>query len=216
MPAGSVILKAENITKKFDNKIIFRNISFTLSSGDSLAITGRNGSGKSTLIKILSGVLSATDGRVTMNVDGCEVEHRNFYKYVGVASPYLHFYEEFTARENLQIVCKIRSVSLKYADAVLRETGLYNRCNDPVKIYSSGMKQRLRLAFAILTSPRVLLLDEPTSNLDIEGIQITEKIISARKDSVTVIATNDIGEKNYCGMELNLDSECTLRDNGKC
>jgi heme exporter protein A len=109
-------------------------------------------------------------------------------------SPYLNLYDEFTALENLIIFDKIRNTKNsddKYRE-VLSQTNLFERCNDSVGVYSSGMKQRLKYALAILNYPAILILDEPTSNLDSEGIEMTRTIMeNQRKSGILIIATND-------------------------
>ena len=90
---------------------------------------------------------------------------------------------------------------------MLNRVGLFNRRNDLLKIYSSGMKQRLRLAFAILHNPGILLLDEPASNLDLEGVGVVDEIANEyKKDKILIIATNDAHEKSLCASEINLNS----------
>lgn len=199
-------LTAVNLTKKFDRKIIFENISFELSAGSSLAITGKNGSGKSTLIKTLANVIEKSSGEINFYSDGSEVKKEHYYKHIGFVSPYLNLYDEFTGYENLKIISNIRGINGDNIDNVLKKVGLYDRRGDLLKIYSSGMKQRLKIAFSILHNPLILLLDEPTSNLDSEGVRIVDEIANDyKKDRILIIATNDENEKSLCESEVNLD-----------
>lgn len=203
---SNIKLQAENLTKKFDRRIIFEKVNFELSPGSSIAITGRNGSGKSTLMKILARLLGQTSGNVEILEDNKKVRFEQFYKYIGFVSPYLNLYDEFTGYENLKIISDIRSSGHENIDNVLKRVGLFPRRNDLVKIYSSGMKQRLKIAFSILHDPTVLLFDEPTSNLDVEGVGIVDDIASEyRKNKILIIATNDEHEKSLCSGELNLN-----------
>lgn len=201
-------LQAENLSKNFDRKTIFKDISFSASGGDSLAITGKNGSGKSTLIKILSAIHTQTTGTINLNINGNVIERSQYYSYIGLVSPYLNLYDEFTGYENLKIISSIRGQSDRTKiDDTLKKVGLYERRNDMLRIYSSGMKQRLKIAFAILHDPIVLLLDEPTDNLDTEGIKIVDEIVSnQKKDKILVIATNNEYEKSYCEEEIRIGS----------
>ena len=201
-------LQAENLSKNFDRKTIFKDISFSASGGDSLAITGKNGSGKSTLIKILSAIHTQTTGTIILNINGNVIERSQYYSYIGLVSPYLNLYDEFTGYENLKIISSIRGQSDRTKiDDTLKKVGLYERRNDMLRIYSSGMKQRLKIAFAILHDPIVLLLDEPTDNLDTEGIKIVDEIVSnQKKDKILVIATNNEYEKSYCEEEIRIGS----------
>ena len=201
-----LIFHASNLTKSFDRKIIFENISFQLSSGDSLAVTGGNGTGKSTLIKVLSNTLSSASGELVLQAGNSKIKKEDFYKHIGVVSPYLNFYEEFTAYEMLELTVRIRGIAQADINGMLEKIGLYNRRNDLIRIFSSGMKQRLKFAFALIHHPEVLLLDEPASNLDKEGIDIVTEIINAHAlNGIIVIATNSEYEKSLCKKEINLN-----------
>lgn len=206
LPKKNITLQAINLTKNFNRKSIFKNISFALSPGDSIAITGPNGSGKSTLIKILAGVLSASSGKIEISGGEEKINEDSYYRYTGFVSPYLNLYDEFSGYENLAITSSIRGAGTENIDTVLEKIGLLERKNDLLRIYSSGMKQRLKLAFAILHNPQILLLDEPTSNLDKEGIKIVTEIASEQKNGgILVIATNDEYEKSLCTKEININ-----------
>ncbi len=202
----NITLKAVNLTRKFDRRPIFKDVNFELSMGSATAITGRNGSGKSTLIKIISNLLIQTSGELNLFNGAEKVKKENIYKYIGFVSPYLNLYDEFTGFENLKIVSDIRGYGHDNIDNVLKRVGLYERRNDLLKIYSSGMKQRLKIAFAILHNPMVLLLDEPTSNLDLDGIAVVDDIANEyKKDRILIIATNDAHERTLCNEEINLN-----------
>jgi heme exporter protein A len=201
-------LQAVNLTRKFNRRVIFENINFELAPGSSTAITGRNGSGKSTLIKIIANLLSETSGKLKLMADGAEVKRESVYRYLGFVSPYLNLYDEFSGFENLRIISDIRGSGHDNIENVLRRVGLYERRNDLLKIYSSGMKQRLKIAFAILHNPEILLLDEPTSNLDTDGVGIVDNIAEEyKKNRILIIATNDAHEKTLCTGEINLNRD---------
>jgi heme exporter protein A len=198
--------EAQNLHKTFDRKLIFKDVSFSLTNGSSLAVTGKNGSGKSTLIKILAYIISQSSGELNLKINESIIDRQNYYRYIGMMSPYMNLYDEFTAYENLLYTSKIRGMGKECIDNVLNKIGLYNRRNDLLKIYSSGMKQRLKLAFSIIHNPLILLLDEPTSNLDTEGIKLVESVTEIfKKDKILIIATNDEHEKSLCESELNLN-----------
>lgn len=201
-----ILLRVSNLRKEFDRRPVFKNLDFSLANSDSTAITGRNGSGKSTLIKILANVYTQTSGNVELTLDGKNIERQYYYKYLGFVSPYLNLYDEFTGYENLRFVTKVRGIKNNSIDDVLTRVGLYERRHDLVKIYSSGMKQRLKIAFSIIHNPLILMLDEPTSNLDAEGIKTVDEISKEYKNGkVLIIATNDEHEKNLCKGEINLN-----------
>ena len=209
MPANTeekITLKAVNLTRKFDRRPIFKDVNFELTMGSATAITGRNGSGKSTLIKIIANLLIQSSGELNLFSGTEKIKKENIYKYIGFVSPYLNLYDEFTGFENLKIISDIRGWGHENIDTALTRVGLIHRKNDLLKIYSSGMKQRLKIAFAILHNPKVLLLDEPTSNLDLDGISVVDDIANEyKKDRILIIATNDAHERSLCSNEINLN-----------
>jgi heme exporter protein A len=207
-PMSSISILVNELSKDFDRRPIFQDISFSLTSPASLSITGKNGAGKSTLSKILAGVLSATRGSVTYSVDGRKIGVEEFKHHIGFVSPYLNLYDEFTALENLQFLSSIRATSQRNETRIkelLTLVGLWNRRDDIAGTFSSGMKQRLKYAFALLHEPAVLILDEPTSNLDAEGIEIIRQIMQKQKDSnILILATNNSEEADWCVQQIHV------------
>lgn len=205
---NKVELRVKELKKTFNNRLVFNKLNFELDSGDKLVVTGRNGSGKSTLIKILAGVLTESGGKIEYLIDDKKIDRENFYQIVGLVSPYLVVYEEFTAFENLSLFSKIRGLktSDEEINEILNRVGLFERRNDLVRTYSSGMKQRIKYASAILHNPLVLLLDEPTSNLDIEGKNFVDELVfNFRKDGIVIVATNETQDFKYGEKIINLD-----------
>ena len=201
-------LTANGITKEFNRRTIFRDVSLSLSQGDSLAITGRNGSGKSTLVKVIAGLLSATHGKVEFSVDGEPLDLENLRYHIGLVTPYLQLYDEFSGSENLELLSQIRSdvgVDRERIQQILAYVGLWERKSDFVRTYSSGMKQRLKYAFAVLHRPSLLILDEPTSNLDDDGISMVKRFVDDQKKSgILIVATNDAVEAGWCSSNVEL------------
>ncbi len=205
---NSIILQLENIRKEFSRRIIFDKIDLMLKNGNSLAITGINGSGKSTLVKIIAGILSPTRGALTLSVNGLELKIERYHNHVGFVAPYIHMYDEFSAYENLKFFARIRGLTFdkQYVDYLLDRVVLYDRRNDAVRTYSSGMKQRLKYAFALLHKPEVLIFDEPRANLDRHGIATVYEIMEEHKpDGILILATNDQEDLSYAETILNLD-----------
>lgn len=205
---NKIQLQVKDLKKTFNNRLVFNKLSFELNSGDKFVITGKNGSGKSTLIKILAGVLTETSGKIEYSVDEKKFDRENFYQIVGLVSPYLVLYDEFTAFENLSLFSKIRGLKIcdEEINEILIHVGLYERRNDLVRTYSSGMKQRMKYASAILHNPLVLLLDEPTSNLDAEGKNFVDDLVfNFRKDGIVIVATNETQDFKYGEKIINLD-----------
>jgi heme exporter protein A len=187
--------KSDNIAKLYNRKVIFEKISFSLTEGISFAITGKNGSGKSTLVKILCGVLSPSKGKVEFTVDGTVVPYPDYYPHIGLVSPYLNMYEEFSAEENLAFIAKVRGLGPNWnerAEMLLNEFGIFEHRKKEAKFYSSGMKQRLKYCAALLHEPSILVLDEPTSNLDQYGTASVRKFMTMQKEKgILLFATND-------------------------
>ncbi|HCR48073.1 MAG TPA: heme ABC exporter ATP-binding protein CcmA, partial [Bacteroidetes bacterium] len=166
---ASISLQAEALEMRFGRRLLFRNLNIEASSGEFLAITGQNGSGKSTLMRILAGILAPTAGKVQLLANGVELPERPFF--VGLVAPYLNLYEGFTLRENMRFVARVRGLDTTTAteEALIQKVQLQGRADELVGNYSSGMKQRARFGLALLTNPPILILDEPTANLDDSG-----------------------------------------------
>ena len=201
-------ISARNIAKTFNRRRIFSDISFELSSPGSLAITGKNGSGKSTLAKIIAGVLSSTSGELIYELEGKRLDDEAKKIHIGFVSPYLNLYDEFSAMENLFLLMRIRSTkgsTEAHLEMLLKRFNLWQRRDDSVRGYSTGMKQRLKYVFALAHSPSVLILDEPTANLDNDGIKVVEDIVSEQKrSSILIVATNDSAEAAWCEQSIPL------------
>jgi heme exporter protein A len=205
-PMNPISIIVQGLSKDFNRKAVFKDISFSLSSPASLSITGKNGAGKSTLSKILAGLLSSTRGSIVYSVNGTQIGIEEFKHHIGFVSPYLNLYDEFTALENLQMLSSIRTAAQQNDERIkelLLLVGLWNRRDDMVGTFSSGMKQRLKYAFALLHNPEVLILDEPTSNLDAEGIEVVRQmILEQKKANILIISTNDKEESAWCAQQI--------------
>lgn len=205
---NNILLEVKELKKSFNRRLVFNKLSFNVQSGERLVITGKNGSGKSTLVKILAGVMNESSGSFWYILNEKKVDRENIYKIVGLVSPYLVLYEEFTAFENLKLFARIRNLKIDddFINQILQKVGLYDRRNDLVRTYSSGMKQRIKYASAILHNPMILLLDEPTSNLDAEGKDFVDDLIyNFRKEGIVIVATNETQDFKYGQQLINLD-----------
>jgi heme exporter protein A len=182
-------------------------LSFRFESPGIVAVTGANGAGKSTLLRILAGLLRPSHGAFTLTCDGGAVPPSRRRRHVGYAASELAFYDEFTARENLAYAAEALGLEApaRAADGALARVGLTTRANDRVAALSSGMKQRLRLGFALLVDPEVLLLDEPGSHLDDDGRARVAALIAAHGErGLVVLATNDEREWRLAGTRCAL------------
>lgn len=168
-PEGSeTTLRFAGIRRRFGRLRVLDGVSGEVSPGEVLLVTGRNGSGKSTLVKILAALLAPEAGTVEFRLDGRDLDRHARRRAVGYVAPDLAFYEELTTAENLELFCRLRGVDPQRGGELLDRVGLPHR--RPSGALSSGMRQRLRWAFALLASPKLLLLDEPFQNFDQPGI----------------------------------------------
>jgi len=202
-----VTLKVSDIGKHFGQTLLFKNVSFELHQGDVLAITGWNGSGKSTLLRIVAGLARPSAGQVEMVLNEEPIKKQSRRQFIGMVAPAFSLYEELTGLENMEFFARVRGLPLGRDDCLdtLLRVGLGDHARKIAGDYSSGMKQRLKLAQALLHQPPLLLLDEPGSNLDSRGIKIVEEIITEQRASgVTVIASNEEREAGYADRVFNL------------
>lgn len=203
-------LVAENIGKRYGKRVLFRKVSFQLTGGESLAIRGANGSGKSTLIQILAGVLSPTRGQAQLFLDeGSPVDPEYHPFQIGLVAPYVSVYEGFSPRENLKFIAQARRLAdaSSRIQAALEQATIAYRADEPVKTFSSGMMQRVRFAVALLTQPPVLLLDEPTSNLDEAGKAMVFRVMDTQRSrgGLLVVATNNDEEGQRCQRSITIE-----------
>lgn len=193
-------LEVKNIIKNFASRRVLREVSFALETGDSLAVVGRNGSGKTTLLRILAGLTRASKGEVIFTGPKGKLDKSAVRDRMAYVGPELTLYDPLTAEENLYFFATMRGLKIdqKYIDKTLSFVGLTGRGTDKYGAYSSGMKQRLKYAVALLHNPAYLLLDEPTSNLDADGKKIVAEIIASQKQQgILIVATNEQEEYGF-------------------
>jgi heme exporter protein A len=202
-------LTVEKLSKSFGPRKVIRELNFGVNSPGSLGITGRNGSGKTTLMKILCQLVPPSKGKVVIRVGENEVEPADYINHLKMISPEMALYEMLTGYENLRFFATLASVRLSRADqdGLLERVGLAGRGDDLVAAYSSGMKQRLKYAVALLAKPAILLLDEPTANLDEAGKAIvTEIMMQQKSDGILIIATNEPEDLKQVANVIRLDN----------
>lgn len=210
-------ITAEHIFKRFNNNIVFNDISFSVSTSTSLAVTGDNGTGKSTLLEIVAGIKKSTSGKMIYECDGIGIDLNKLQDNIGFSSPKINPYGELTALENLQFVFKNtddNSINnyIEQLKDILDKFDLYNDRNKQVKYLSSGMKQRLRLIFAIVNDPHIIILDEPGSNLDVRGKDLIYNYIDTLKhQKIIIVATNQNEEARLCDVKINLGQQCSKK-----
>ena len=185
------ILTIENLTKKFGNLTAVDNLSFSIEKGNVYGILGPNGSGKSTTLGIVLNVVNKTSGNFSWF--GGDVSTHNALKKVGAIIERPNFYPYMTAKQNLELVCKIKGVATTQVQKTLDTVGLLDRQDDTFKGFSLGMKQRLAIASALLNTPEILILDEPTNGLDPQGIhQIRGIIQKIAKQGTTILLASHL------------------------
>ena len=198
--------EAKGVAKAFAGPPIFRDVSLSAEMG-LVAVTGRNGSGKSTLLKIFAGLMRPSRGSITLWNGAAKLPDGDRLA-IGFASPELEFPDELTAVENLALLARSagRSVTIHDIELRLEELGLAASARHRrVGEFSSGMKQRVRLAFSLLLDPPVLLWDEPYSNLDTHGIDAARALMHARRDiGLVILATNDRRDIEDADAEVSL------------
>lgn len=189
-----------NTGKRYNREWIFRHIDYTFSATKKYAITGANGSGKSTLLQVIAGATIHNEGTIsfTSSNHSTLVAPENMYKHISLAAPYLELIEEMTAQEFLQFHHALKPLQLSIA-AILQTVQLQAATHKQIRYYSSGMKQRLKLAQAFFSPSQILLLDEPTTNLDAAGIQLYQYLIDNHtQQKLVIICSNDILEYKCC------------------
>jgi ABC-type multidrug transport system ATPase subunit len=202
-----VTIILDNVGKKFNREWIFRNLNYVLSPAEKLVILGGNGSGKSTLLQVISGFITPNEGSVSFKKGGEIIAPEKMKDQVSFASPYLQLVEDYTAGE----LAEHMSLYKKFVDGldpsgIIEIAGLGHAKDKYIRQYSSGMKQRLKLALAMLAEVDCVLLDEPLSNLDSAAInwyrQMVEKYLSHRS---VIVCSNAIAEEYFfCTRQLSV------------
>lgn len=191
-------LTLNGLAKSYPGRPVFADVNAEVTVGRRLVVTGPNGSGKSTLMRIICGFVRQSKGTVVLKVGDKELKRIDIRPHIGLVSPDLVLYDELTAFENLSFFAGVAGFHFtsKELSGKIEKVGLAGRGDDLVGSYSSGMKQRLKYCLALLHEPSLLLLDEPTSNLDDAGKSLVDGIINDH-EGITVIATNESSELRY-------------------
>lgn len=209
-------LTLHNLGKRFNRHWIFRQINYQFCSGKSYAITGANGSGKSTLLQIIAGAMQQSEGQIEMRFEKERIEKINsstpiipvekHYQHISLAAPYMELIEELTLQEFLDFHFRFKPVLPAYTIAsIIDYIQLKDATHKQIRLFSSGMKQRVMLAQAIFSNTPLILLDEPTTNLDTKGIDLYNRLVNEFcKDRLLIICSNDEHEISFCLERLNI------------
>lgn len=181
-----------SVSKSFGREVVFRDLSHTFERGSRTAILGANGSGKSTLLQLVAGALMPTSGTVDHALNGSPMAAELVYRHVSIAAPYMNLYEDLTLRETIEVHERFkplrRALTPRDLAAIVYLDGAWDK---PVRNFSSGMKQRLKLALAILSDTSLLLLDEPASNLDAQAVTWMQQLLADHLDRRTVLVASN-------------------------
>ena len=192
--------------KRFNRDWIFRHFNYTFEAGQSYAITGPNGSGKSTLLQVLSGGMMVSEGNVQYTMLNVQCSMEDIYRQVAICAPYLEVIEEMTLTEFLNFHKGFKPFLPGITtDSIISTVGLTQAANKQIRFYSSGMKQRVKLAQCIFSDAAIVLLDEPCTNLDAEGIALYHGLIAEHgKDRLVVVSSNDEVEYSFCKKKISI------------
>ena len=198
-----------NIAKKFNRDWVFRNANYQFEIPGSYVIQGPNGSGKSTLLKIISGFLTPTDGELKLQINSNHIGIENWSNHIAYAAPYYELIEEMYLEEFVSFYIKFKPLQKGVSQHDLIKIAYLEESKDKqIKNFSSGMKQRLKLALAWLSEVSIILLDEPCSNLDAKGIEWYKKLAKKySKNKLVIVCSNHIEDEfSFCKKSLDMDN----------
>lgn len=192
--------------KRFNRDWIFRHFTYTFENGQSYAITGPNGSGKSTLLQVLSGAMMLNEGKAQWTIDNKQLANEEIYNHISICAPYLEVIEEMTLKEFLEFHNGFKPFLTGVSSEMIISTlGLEKASDKQIRYYSSGMRQRVKLAQAVFSDAAIVLLDEPCTNLDTEGIELYHQLIDEYcKNRLLIVSSNDEVEYKFCQHKINM------------
>ncbi len=206
-------LAIHNLGKRYNRRWIFSDINLEVTSGSRLGITGHNGAGKSTLLKILTGALPPSAGEVVYTSNGVAIKPDKVYRGVSFSAPYTDLIEELTLQEMLRFHERFRPWRKDFdRNRIMDMLGEQFRPGSVISSFSSGMKQRVRLIIGVASQCELLCLDEPTSNLDLNGKDWYAKLIAEVPSQTTIlIASNEESDMAICQTYLNVEDYSGLK-----
>ena len=198
-----------NIAKKFNRDWVFRNANYQFEIPGSYVIKGSNGSGKSTLLKILSGFLTPTEGELKLLIKSNNITTDNWSNHIAYAAPYYELIEEMYLEEFVSFYIKFKPLQKGISEHdLIKIAYLEEAKNKQIKNFSSGMRQRLKLALAWLSDVSIVLLDEPCSNLDARGIEWYKNLANKYSENrLVIVCSNNIEDEfSFCKKSLDMDN----------
>lgn len=213
-----MVASLKNITKKFGNEVVLKNVSLEVASGDVYGLLGPNGAGKTTLIRILLGLLKPTGGELYLFDEPINFISRKQFRMVGVVLDKPGLYDNLTAEKNLEFYCRLFRVEPRETriNEILDIIGLTNQSKKLVANFSKGMKQRLALGRAMLHDPQLLILDEPMNGLDIDGTHIFQNLLSdfSQEGRTIIINSHNLRQVDQLCNKIGVLNEGRLMYNG--
>lgn len=199
-------INLQNIGKRYRREWIFKGVNLNIATGQRTAVTGPNGSGKSTLLSVLSGFLSPSKGKISFSLSGKNLDSDNLYQSVSIAAPYIELIEEMTLLEAVHFHQKFKALPSDWTSQYFIERCYLQKSkNKQLRHFSSGMKQRVKLGLAICSSSPLLLLDEPTTNLDEAGAHWYQQLLEEHIAQRTLfIASNVASDYQLCSESLSI------------
>ena len=196
----------DNLGKRYLRDWVFRGFSYRFEEGNTYAVLGSNGSGKSTLLKVLSGHLSPTKGTISFLNSGSKVSPENVFRNISYAAPYIELIEELTLEEAIRFHINMKPFAPNFDTEKIIETLGYPKArHKEIRHFSSGMKQRLKLILALSSNSSTVLLDEPSTNLDSQGITWYKNLVQDYSgDRLIIIASNDPHDLEICRSQINI------------
>jgi ABC-type multidrug transport system ATPase subunit len=195
--------------KKYNTEWIFRDLSYSFEKDHAYAILGRNGSGKSTLLQVIAGSINPTSGKVTYIKNGEEISVDHIFRHLSIVAPYQELIEEFTLKEMVNFHFSFKSPMAGYSIAkIIDRVGFNDPGNKTIRFYSSGMKQRVKLILALLCDVSIVLLDEPTMNLDEGGTNwYLELVNEMSRNRIMLVCSNlQHEETSFCKEKLFIEN----------
>lgn len=202
----TMMISLSDAGKRYNREWIFRHFNYQFNIGQSYAITGPNGSGKSTLLQVISGSMYTNEGGINYSKNDKQLANENVYKYVSICAPYLEVIEEMTLIEFLDFHQGFKSFLPGItALEIIKIVGLEKAKDKQIRYFSSGMKQRIKLAQCIFSDTIIVLLDEPCTNLDAEGITLYNRLIEEYcKKRMVIVSSNDHHEYEFCKQKIDI------------
>ena len=196
----------QQVSKRFSYEWIFRNINYTFSSGEKIGIVGPNGSGKSTFLRVLLGTIEPSNGKVEYFDKGESISVQQVYNRFSFAAPYMDLPGNFTMEEIIRFHFTFRSLLFGIEEKDVIEMAQLDKSKRKFfNQFSSGMKQRFKLALAFSSQSSVVVLDEPTTNLDVDTKAWFEKLVEDRLGQRSlIIATNEPFDLQLCDIEFDV------------